>query len=881
MNSHLYQYWSKVQDCQFRPGHLRIIHESDPLGAIESDSDLANLIQHSAPVLFVSGGGFDRDDAVKLFKRFPLRNARCLMKSFTDADPEYRNFIAAVERSAGEIPWHLIKTSDDIDPDAVSATVATLAQLGETHRYSDPLEFEQLWRLDRLHSDKVIIIWDTTPHPVINGVVSDRYFTPFDWAAAIRMRYPHDRSKIVILDLTGNAYGLAPAITLWRTAPGILPNVVLTADAAAVGPSLKSMDGDRVPDTVLLRQIWLASHLGVDNARDRHAIANLIGPHVLLRYMGIAHSDACSALENLLDALGVVPPLEPDTSAWIDPPLGAGRVLLIDDMAELGWSNFLKRALGTDRVLSIDNRDGGNQILGLLESNACENDFVFLDLRLFGAYRESGPAQEQVFLKGLAEIASRLNTDDAALKADAAHVTQCEFSVADNETYYIALTLLPRLLAAANPKTPVILFSSTGHKEVYDRVRGYPTIITDFDKPRFTNAYSTSTIDETRQRFRAAVDKARRIARARDACVLLSGTPQALTPAKHAGPIVEIYVDESGDPAHPKQSAFFAVGGICLSYPDETEISTLADQLLEQGIIWGSSVEHGLSDIRRRRVLEKHLPNDVCDPTLSKIEQILSKLDIQIRAIAIVEKWPSTVEHGVLDGDSERLFRQQLSASLEATLFDLIARSHEAKEVHIHAATRMVEVGVAKAQDYESRFRIEAKKKESPATIFSLSANEIYPLVNNVCRLRPKIQIPITVAHGSILNPSARHRPRQIHYLADWVSRFARRYAESTPLPPIAEPWFEAGFLDLPGSSFPLWLEAAREADNGDRPRAVALSSEALKTEAATSGYPFGRWIKPRAADWARNLTAEEFRRLCADLDRSESLSANANTVAI
>jgi hypothetical protein len=488
-------------------------------------------------------------------------------------------------------------------------------------------------------------------------------------------------------------------------------------------------------------------------------------------------------------------------------------------------------------------------------------EVLFLDLRLF----PGDPAGERAFLRDLLPFTGRFpqEFDDADLIRAYVDGQQPE-----RREHHLALTLLPRLLSLADPRLPIVLFSSTGRKEVVDRLARHRNIVLDFEKPRFSAGESAATVAETKLRLRRAIDQVRQMGRARAVCVeLMAGRETA--PAAHIGGAVEIYLDESGDPSAP---GLFAIGGIALTYPDSADIGKLDQELWNRGLIRGFAEGH--PDTLPVNKLKKHPPIGQYEGYLCQYQQLFQEMGIGIRAFALVHRSDLGAAPGVLDGETEYIYRQDLGAVLEAAVFDVLAgMPSRVDDIRVHLATRIFEVpDAAQREDLRRRFGIGSIEIKKRHKCFSLSANEVYPLLNEVRMRRRAVSRNITWARGAILQETRDdpwNRPFQIHYLADWVVRLGLFYVNGTPLPPTVARWYADGFIEPDREAFVEWLQASRCLDNGDPVGGMLAASRCLDNGDPVGGMlaasralrpgDFQRWVRPRLATTASYLSSDLF----------------------
>jgi hypothetical protein len=196
---------------------------------------------------------------------------------------------------------------------------------------------------------------------------------------------------------------------------------------------------------------------------------------------------------------------------------------------------------------------------------------LFLDLRLFLGSSDI----EKTFLNKLADFGTKLLDSGRSLPwLD----TKEKNEKLRNELKLILVSvpvsagglppeqsLLPRLLALFDPTLPIVIFSSTHRAELVDPFRHYGNIITTFRKPilgGMTRDWA-ETVRVLHADFISAMEQAARVLKTRRSLSRLEvgEPPLAYWPSTRAHRIIEIYIDESGDPFKERDPGF-AVGGI-------------------------------------------------------------------------------------------------------------------------------------------------------------------------------------------------------------------------------------------------------------------------------------------------------------------------------
>lgn len=264
------------------------------------------------------------------------------------------------------------------------------------------------------------------------------------------------------------------------------------------------------------------------------------------------------------------------------------NLILIDDMFQISWGKILCRAVGVDyngrfegdgkdRLVKISNQNvigkdekivvkaasTADWIIDKLESftntdnrfecsfdDGAGQEILFLDLRLY-----SGRKSEEVeFLERLIKIAAKFKNSDKLPWPGFADNEISEVNKwlnnperkHEEEGHTIALTFLPRILALTDLSLPIILFSSTGRRDITEKLKRYGNIITVFEKPRFTIEIPIDIAYQTKCKFRDAMKKALQILQARQKIQKISTYKIKDQPKfEGSGIHVELFIDET------------------------------------------------------------------------------------------------------------------------------------------------------------------------------------------------------------------------------------------------------------------------------------------------------------------------------------------------
>lgn len=357
---------------------------------------------------------------------------------------------------------------------------------------------------------------------------------------------------------------------------------------------------------------------------DHHAISNVIGPMILRgglaptfqtsdgRCVESTHAPALKALLQAVELIDKNPMMASAVQGVAAPaqPIAIGESMkglhlaVLDDQAHHGWVSWLAEVAEPNTSLSWDTSpklliESLQQQLPQV-SPAVDLRFNFvpqfahgaeipngsepillLDLRLFAGR----PKEERDFYRNvlLPIIKTHfLDKEDLAwpaLRSDDPHFKKAvqalegETLVQESPDHIEVLTWLPRVIALADMSLPIVIFSSTGRRELVQAFAPYKNIITTFEKPRNFGGGDSLRISASLGLQRALAD-AKRILRARFVIRRLLSidlTPLEETRQKfQACELVDVYHDESSDPS----KSAFRVNSLVVGF----QSSTKADQ---------------------------------------------------------------------------------------------------------------------------------------------------------------------------------------------------------------------------------------------------------------------------------------------------------------
>lgn len=202
----------------------------------------------------------------------------------------------------------------------------------------------------------------------------------------------------------------------------------------------------------------------------------------------------------------------------------------------------------------------------------------------------------------------------------------------DDPRYHLALSLLPRLISLIDCSLPIVLFSSTGRREILEFLKPYGNVITAFEKPRLSAIPDTEIAGHTADKFRTAIMTALNLTAARRMCRKLPPNPSGPTapsvPAIAAQPPagswkIELLLDEEGD-ANPT----LTVGGVLAVFPPGKRLKSFDDEF---------GMRH--SQIRDNK---KHARSN--RETISEdLEKLAKTHDVFVAAVSVTGKSAATV----------------------------------------------------------------------------------------------------------------------------------------------------------------------------------------------------------------------------------------------
>jgi hypothetical protein len=394
---------------------------------------------------------------------------------------------------------------------------------------------------------------------------------------------------------------LQPVVPTVRSGQELNPRMMLGA----------GHDGARRTATAVLEEARrMVRHLIVSRADGgggpaagpgRHALSNLVGPlllgttprHPCQRGIGhiLAAAGLLEGLRNTLDetdpgAAGVSGDSERTATqsrpSTVELPAGV-RVVLCDDQWHHGWLDWLcdrlDASLDAEQVEIARTGNGGptrvaessslsiwvasspmwlrdrlttalrevplrplERNLRLTQPDDGAPEILLLDLRLFA--NRSDEASE--FLEVLEPTSKQYWSGEAAVGGG---TTTGRIDPATPT----ALSLLGRTLAIADPLLPIVLFSSTGRRDMVSMFEGFDNVITEFAKPRVVDELVVEMRSEAEAQWRSVIGSASRLLRRREAVEsLIEARARLPQPNEQSDGVPSysragVYIDESGD----------------------------------------------------------------------------------------------------------------------------------------------------------------------------------------------------------------------------------------------------------------------------------------------------------------------------------------------
>ncbi len=784
----------------------------------------------------------------------------------------------------------------------------------ELLRYSS--SFQILWQRlvdDDLPSSPLVLVYDGIPpeyaRPVsLDAIHFDSLFSPVSWYALLAAGTAVEAGRRAIPPcFIVDPHDLTDADDHEKALKKLLsPNLCCLNDRSELTVLKDSPSGMAQIAPWQGKAIRRELRALVAEPAHRHAVSNILGPLVLgvgVNELALPDSDkpALLLLQAVLRRLGLTCEPAPTDWPWIGPKqiskLAQARFVLLDDMADLGWQPFLRKALGLGEgdgrlitfcspdlfVKALTDSNGRLRLNARLElPGVGRAAILFLDLRLF----TRRPGDEFKFFQALLSIASQA-CDPSGLpwkggrfaKGEVELVQGCmESKSREGDEYYVALTLLPRLISLVDPQLPIVLFASTGQRRIMEALKPYGNIITAFEKPRLFLEGGPRIAVQTRMRFEQAFRRAIRLLNGR--CALdrlrhLTRTPQEQWPRAASGmrnPYVEVYFDEAGLATQQD----FVVGGFALLCDGEDAANTVNNEMIRRGLRWGPTdlePDPQPSDCLPKEFARGELRSLVLAPVADILQQgqvVGIGCCLQRGARSPIADPLDLASPACLDN----VYRTLVLQALEVLLFEVLPWHLEKRPFRcgVYVATRIRTQPDAAAVSWWSQLparygiRVIAPAEGGPPFFQSIRSDSVYPMVAEVLTRDVDANVNVHAARGArLLYRSSRRGtvypeelPRPAHFLADLVARFGPS-ASGEPL----KTWLNRGFLSVADEQFARLLSACRHARAGRHVDALLEVTRAREMK---------WWARPRIAHSVEALSGPEFIQFCERLPRDALL---------
>jgi len=669
---------------------------------------------------------------------------------------------------------------------------------------------EELITGDQQHT--ITVVWDGIPPrgegaALGTSVDTGEYLSSLDWAMAFSLTiddkvcksnlqtYPP--IKILILDLASHTRRNAPASQFFNLFPKrdvkLLPWIrlygavggenawsfldlirdVSDSDMPSMRESLTSQNDLQELETI--QRIWAAGITKPAKADDHHAIANLIGPMLLMddSFHPDVHIQALNRLlnsikarqediadeysDNLLSAKKLW--INWDEEYWKGKlhRLGGGnkkiKLLLLDDQWLDGWGEVICKAVGApfalpeepqldqfveigsvvkDPAIVVKACGSAKWLAGELERKIQEKpdhrfklqldneaegqEILLLDLRLFSG---KSPRVEAEFILKLLQLAERYQEREDVklpwsgftrdeLERIRGWVDRAEELGRDNLVYREALTLFPRIISLMDLSYPIILFSSTGRREIVDKFKEYGNIITNFEKPRLIGATSTDLASQAKANFQHAMDYSFAMLQSRNRCLAFFNAKDPYEKVDKPRVVegqsyhIELYIDETD----PKQSMDdratyrkgWRVGGCFALFDGDTEnrarekSDQFEDILVKNGVRYFEWASNGVQPAQVIQSKSRRCAKKIIG-ALENAEQENCK-PLCIGAASLYQCAPEGRDKNMdlLDPrHDDQLFLTTLSAFVEAFLYESVPALTDGghPSISLFAATRI------------------------------------------------------------------------------------------------------------------------------------------------------------------------------------------------
>lgn len=480
-------------------------------------------------------------------------------------------------------------------------------------------DFDRLWESREPAGDCVLNWWEHHIDPEMGAITSYRFLTPLEWAACVAAECESEGRKAprIVVCVPEPHRLRVENLPSWKFKETIMADSqgwlrVVTEEADSITEeTFEKLFADtksEVTPKQWLNWVWMEMQQG--GGEDNHALANAVGPLLLMGHELKEPSSHQKALLRLFRTMGVLTERTTEEAPEHPLPVVRGqRWVLVDDQARQGWDRWLeiKAAKCGAELVVVDspsdfvgllqrvrervqaarqqrNADCRFSLRLLADTPANTMEVVFLDLRLFSKSVQS----KREFYSLLSELCT-------AFGHACGHESQLAFpafsegelqligklvqGAADPKLERRCLTFLARVLALADLSLPVIVFSSTDRREVMASLSSFPTVFTSLRKNVLRVASDYDANDELHRILEMVKDRQKW--RERLAPLVTSKAKGVSWPVQGFAHF-EIYVDESS----VVESGNFCVGAVLVGYRDEPEAQEIHDKMTAQGLRW-------------------------------------------------------------------------------------------------------------------------------------------------------------------------------------------------------------------------------------------------------------------------------------------------------
>lgn len=571
----------------------------------------------------------------------------------------------------------------------------------------------------------------------------------------------------------------------------------------------------------IVRNIWRDNLSAPSHAELRHAISNVIGPLVLMGNpdKNNAHLYALYLMMKTLGQISDEQGSQKEKDLWNDNGIQAKlkrlydhldcntiNLILIDDhIDDMGWGQVVCHWVGasydgydptvqelqtignaTVGTLQIivkassspewipDRLQGGSKPYSLTfdsDDGTKSVDILLLDLRLFSGHKNE---REIKFVETLIDLAEKpwansVQGDNNLPGIEIKTITDIQIWLHNHDTnnntseetmaYYKALTLFPRLIALSDFSLPIILFSSTGRREILQALKPYGNIITVFEKPRFFTTPDENVASVTKDKFKQAISTALDMSIARKLCTLLPEPKKPISlpinsKSTKGSWTVELMFDEVGY----KETGLTLGGFLCIVPPGKSLAKDIEPELLK--MVHDEFKKQPAGTIKLKNILkEPNFKKDILSKiiTLCQSKNIFMCFSMLTGLISegLYSTWEGSDEFHD-EGVADNLYRELLRCWFEAALYCFARYRIPSDKVRfvMRAPTRM-----ASLKDMKSvGFQEEMFKKWGVGTVYVGENAQIWEGLRQLNKLGKSKTLPLWIKNYNEIKNIIWHR---------------------------------------------------------------------------------------------------------------------------